>query len=758
MPGGDSRLSARVGLDSSDFKNGITAINRELKLAESSFRATASTLDDWSNTSEGLEARIKSLTKQVSLQQEKVEGLRLQAEHLAKVHGENSVEAQNATIEFNKETKKLNELQKELGHTETSLKSMKGTTGGVKGAFKDLGTQFDALKQQVPILGTAFNLLSNPIALAAAAAGAFAAITKKSIGEFVAYNQQIREMALATGLGAEEISRIIQVGDDWMINASDIRTSLEFMNKKGITPSIENLAKMADEYVNAADKSKWAEEAVEILGRGYTTLIPLLALGGDELRKQTDAVEKNLIATEKTIAMSLEYQQTMDKLKDTATGLQYELAAQAVPAINDVTDALAEGLRVGNEITQVQKDLDAAFKAGIITEKELRDVRNGGTLFTLDLAAAEQLLYSRTHMLKEADDLVVDSSDELTASISDNTSYALANERALNKLITTKKRETEATEAQNKELLNATTAFSDLNTAITSQLGPAMENFIDGQEDLEQKMADVQTEIDKAISDGYSPLGEKVLELKGKYDELKGQYTANADEHDKATKRIMYDMILQEASIDGLTTAEIAALTKLAENWGLPYEATITYLENEEKALNWLKNHHGDVATFQRILEGQGIAWGLTRDQAAGAKGEAQYYKDIIDALQNKTITITTNYEYHHGPGRDYGAAGGANFIVPPNFDNDQFHLNVSSGEHVIVIPPSERFRDSITNLQQLVTQSTLGLNRSQGMPAVGGPGQTVNHNSWSYTIQAANPLQTSGDLARQVRLLELMH
>jgi hypothetical protein len=42
-----------------------------------------------------------------------------------------------------------------------------------------------------------------------------------------------------------------------------------------------------------------------------------------------------------------------------------------------------------------------------------------------------------------------------------------------------------------------------------------------------------------------------------------------------------------------------------------------------------------------------------------------------------------------------------------------------------------------------------------------GGFGQTtINNNSpsWSYVIQAANPLQTSDDLARQVRLLELMH
>jgi len=46
-----------------------------------------------------------------------------------------------------------------------------------------------------------------------------------------------------------------------------------------------------------------------------------------------------------------------------------------------------------------------------------------------------------------------------------------------------------------------------------------------------------------------------------------------------------------------------------------------------------------------------------------------------------------------------------------------------------------------------------------QGIGGVGaGYGQPVVNNSWNYVIQAANPLQTSDDLARQVRLLELMH
>jgi len=104
--------------------------------------------------------------------------------------------------------------------------------------------------------------LSSGLMLAEKAFGYVKKVIDQTVGITVEYNKTIREMGQVTGLGAEEISRIIQVGDDWGISIDSIRTSLAFMNKKGIEPSIDNLADMADSYVAATDKSKWAEEAV----------------------------------------------------------------------------------------------------------------------------------------------------------------------------------------------------------------------------------------------------------------------------------------------------------------------------------------------------------------------------------------------------------------------------------------------------------------------------------------------------------------
>src|SRR4030067_43697 len=151
------------------------------------------------------------------------------------------------------------------------------------------------------------------------------------VNETVDYNKTVREMTQVTGWGAEEVSRIIQVSDDWGISINEVRTSLAFMNKTGGTPSIDNLAKLADEYVNTEDKSAFAEKAVKILGRGYQTLIPILAQGGDALRDQAAAIDENMLATEDSIAASREYEVALDTLQDTVTGLKYELGASLKP-------------------------------------------------------------------------------------------------------------------------------------------------------------------------------------------------------------------------------------------------------------------------------------------------------------------------------------------------------------------------------------------------------------------------------------------
>lgn len=264
-----------------------------------------------------------------------------------------------------------------------------------------------------------------------AALGAAAAVIKSSVNETVSYNKTVREMTLTTGLGAEELSRLIQVGDDWGISVDSMRTAMQMAVKNGFQPSIENLATLADEYVSTTDKTQFAAKAVDIFGRGWTTLIPILAKGGDSLREQAAAVSDLLIATDENIAASREYEVAMDELGDTATGLKMTLGNELIPVLTELTTGLNDGIGKVEGMNAAAAQLDAALDAGIITWQQRVTMGAeliGGTLtltdvtdlFTASLSEEEKKSYENIiarEKLKTATDELTGATDTGTGAI-----------------------------------------------------------------------------------------------------------------------------------------------------------------------------------------------------------------------------------------------------------------------------------------------------------------------------------------------------
>lgn len=333
-------IRQKVQLDITDYKTGAAQINREMRVIDSGFRASAAAMGEWSKTSQGLELRIKTLSATIELQKTKVAATTREYERLAAEKGANSRAAQDMQIKLNKEVETLNKLQNELGQTSTAMQKVEKSSGGMKGAFKDLSGNLQQLGQQVPALGTAMSLLSNPITLVGAGIGGLIKLTRDWVQETLIYNDTVDKMRGVTGLAAEEISRIIQVADDWKIDLPTVQSALEMMNKKGISPSIENLAAIADQYVATADKSAFMEEATKKYGKSFGDLIPILKNGGQALRDATGAVDDNLIATDESIKKSRDFAIALDNLQDKAQGLGYTVGNDVIPVLTDFLNIL----------------------------------------------------------------------------------------------------------------------------------------------------------------------------------------------------------------------------------------------------------------------------------------------------------------------------------------------------------------------------------------------------------------------------------
>ncbi len=90
-----NELMGRVGLDTTDWKKGITELNAGIKHIETGFQATAALMDDWSHSSDGLKKRVDTLNDKLALQKQKLDLLKKAYDEEVAANGASSKAAEN---------------------------------------------------------------------------------------------------------------------------------------------------------------------------------------------------------------------------------------------------------------------------------------------------------------------------------------------------------------------------------------------------------------------------------------------------------------------------------------------------------------------------------------------------------------------------------------------------------------------------------------------------------------------------------------
>jgi hypothetical protein len=614
-------------------------------------------------------------------------------------------------------------LLKAIDQASAALNQVRGSSEKLGKGVSGLEKNWNSMKSNVPGLSNVLALATNPITMVTAGVGALAAVMKAGVSETVAYNKTIREMSQVTGVMPEEISRIVQAADDWGISIDSVRTALQMANKNGYQPSIEMLAAMADEYVNTTDKQAFAAEAIKVFGKQYATLIPMLSQGGDELRKMTAAVNDNLIATQAEIDASREYEVAVDSLGDEWTGFKQIIGNSVIPTLTDLLTKMLEMKATNQSVVDIEKKVRSAMDAKTISMTDAAKITAGLRQGTMTLTEAEELLAAANKKSFDAATKAYPEEEKFIGLYNDLKPAIAGVTDETEELAEAQKLAEEAARA------NAD-ALSELYDNINGQLGPEIEDFTAGQADLEQQMADVQTEIALAISQGYDPMGEKISGLQGQYSDLAGQYDAAATAHEDATKRIIFDLLAQRAGVDGLSSDEMAVLSATAVSWGLVDQATADAGLAIDNTLTKLGSGETNVteaiATIDLIGETattSGTEFSTALGAALTAK-ETQDFRMMVDGLNADIGGITGTHQVIFngsvtgtwpqgggGVGRPIAQAGGADYIIPPGFDQDNYPLGFGqSGERVVVIPKNQVGNSTVNNNFNMTVHTNAGI------------------------------------------------
>lgn len=121
-------IGVAMGLDVTDLKAGLSEANKQIQLANSQFKAASSGMDDWTKSTEGLNAKVKQLDSVLKLQQKKLAGLNAEYEKVAREQGEGSEAARRLQVQINNQQAVVNKTQKEFKNYSSILEQAEAGT------------------------------------------------------------------------------------------------------------------------------------------------------------------------------------------------------------------------------------------------------------------------------------------------------------------------------------------------------------------------------------------------------------------------------------------------------------------------------------------------------------------------------------------------------------------------------------------------------------------------------------------------------
>lgn len=135
-------ITTKFKVDISDLKRGISEANQNMKLANAQFKAAASGMDDWTKSSEGINAKLKQLGSVLTEQNSKLKAYQEQQSRIDGAYEKNKAKADQlkaameqltsqgvskSSAEYKKYEKALSEVEKEMASNKSASDKLKTT-------------------------------------------------------------------------------------------------------------------------------------------------------------------------------------------------------------------------------------------------------------------------------------------------------------------------------------------------------------------------------------------------------------------------------------------------------------------------------------------------------------------------------------------------------------------------------------------------------------------------------------------------------
>jgi hypothetical protein len=313
--------------------------------------------------------------------------------------------------------------------------------------------------------------------------------------------------------------------------------------------------------------------------------------GSKKLKEMNNAVSKNMVLTEENVKAARDYEIAVDDLTDSYTGLKYQLGNKIIPILTQVMKGM-------ENVCQTQDDYNRRLQTVIELYGDHGDRANN----------------MRVLMIAEG--------ETIRSNTTSYTAWAEAMEKAdpvYNKTL----EDLEAMDVAAKELSGELIALSGSVLSIASSEKALNDQLTENR----TKQQELRDEIDLLIGQGWSPYGEKVMDIQQKLSDLKTEEGELTKQFDENSKQRIGGILLEKLELEGLEQTE--------------YELWLQYMIHTGQ----ITQEQANRAAAERRLASE-IAGGITTVADADRR-----FKQILDELNGKIVHtyvenhITTTYQ-----------------------------------------------------------------------------------------------------------------
>ena len=305
-------MAVRIGLDSTGFATGITGINRELKVLDSSFKANTAALGENGKGIEALRLKAEKLSSQEELQKKKVDALKEAYDKSVLAKGADAKATQELEIKLNLANAALSRTQTALQGTnrEIAIQSSGWTTLG--NSLTDTSDKMKTTGEKMGEIGSDLTTkLTIPILGIGVASGKMAVDFEDSMAKVSTISDETQVPIAELG------DAVLQLSSNTGISANEIANNIYDAISAG-----QSTGKAVNFVTNSTKLAKagFAEagDSLDLL----TTILNSYGLESSEVNKVSDVLIQTQNRGKVTVG---ELSTTMGKIIPTANAMGVNL-------------------------------------------------------------------------------------------------------------------------------------------------------------------------------------------------------------------------------------------------------------------------------------------------------------------------------------------------------------------------------------------------------------------------------------------------